>query len=456
MLRTPVGWGLMILVTLQAIATAAIVFMALRAIKDIAADTERMYTLQLESIAAIGGAMREAAKLTDGSSSPVIDDFLERYRSDWEIVSGTSAEAVRFRNDLRRAGESDLSARESEVLTNLKKSLQTGTADNVRQNLALLHGVISNYAAFSSRYAEERQKSARNTLLATGLAATFITGSFGLFIFYTVVPRAKILVERTRQFMESGKHERIGHLGNDAIGLLANALDAGFSAISQREREREEFFAIAAHELKTPLTSIQGYSSLVISHPDAAPLLFRALEVINRQSWRMIRLIDGLFLAMRARAKDLQFTPKPFDFSALIERVLDEMKPFVSDKTFSSQIQKNVRILGDEALLEQALWSLFTSASALASNKTPIHVSFGAEEWHALLLVTIEGDEGSVAEMEDLFKPFRSVELNDTATSPHLTTGLYLCREIVRVHNGQLRAQEVIERQPEFVMELPI
>src|SRR5262245_41179174 len=118
-LRTPVGWGLIILVTLHAIATAAIVFIALRAIKDIAAGTERMYTLQLESIAAIGEAMREAATLTDGSSSPVIDDFLERYRSDWEIVSGTSAEAVRFRNDLRRAGESDLSARESEILTNL-------------------------------------------------------------------------------------------------------------------------------------------------------------------------------------------------------------------------------------------------------------------------------------------------------------------------------------------------
>jgi hypothetical protein len=98
-----------------------------------------------------------------------------------------------------------------------------------------------------------------------------------------------MLIDRVRQFQDTGVHERIGNMGNDAIGVLANALDAGFAAIANRMREREEFFSIAAHELKTPLTSIQGYSSLVMSRPEAGPLLFRALEVINRQSWRMSR-----------------------------------------------------------------------------------------------------------------------------------------------------------------------
>src|SRR5262249_4533444 len=157
--------------------------------------------------------------------------------------------------------------------------------------------------------------------------------------------------------------------GTDAIGVLANAIDAGFAAIANRNREREQFFSIAAHELKTPLTSIQGYSSLVMSRPEAVPLLFRALEVINRQSWRMSRLIDGMLLAVRARTNSLTFTPKQLDLSQLIVRAIDDIKPFVGEKVFSAQIQKNVFILGDEMLLEEAFWSLLTSASALATNQ---------------------------------------------------------------------------------------
>src|SRR6185295_4966830 len=114
-----------------------------------------------------------------------------------------------------------------------------------------------------------------------------------------------------RNFQETGKHERIGDTGHDDIAVLANALDAGFTAIASREREREQFLSIAAHELKTPVTSIHGYSSLLVNHPPRAVDVERALKSINRQSWRLSRLIDALFLAIKARTGKLDFEPKP-------------------------------------------------------------------------------------------------------------------------------------------------
>jgi signal transduction histidine kinase len=296
--------------------------------------------------------------------------------------------------------------------------------------------------------------SGRYWVLASGIIGVLISLTLGVLVYYAVVPRARMLIDRVRQFQDTGDHERIGNMGNDAIGVLANALDAGFAAIANRTREREEFFSIAAHELKTPLTSIQGYSSLVMSRPEAAPLLFRALEVINRQSWRMSRLIDGMLLAVRARSNDLQFIPKQFDMSQLVVRVIDDMKPFVGDKAFSAQIQKNVLILGDEALLEEALWSLLTAASALSTSRSPVNVSFATEEWRAMLIVNIDADGASVPEMEELFQPFRTIEYKN-GDSLRFATGLYLCREIVRIHNGHLRVQQTTSR-PEFVVDLPI
>jgi signal transduction histidine kinase len=294
----------------------------------------------------------------------------------------------------------------------------------------------------------------RYWVLASGVIGALISLTLGVLLYHAVVPRARMLIDRVRQFQDTGVHERIGDMGNDPIGVLANALDAGFAAIANRTGEREQFFSIVAHELKTPLTSIQGYSSLVMSRPEAAPLLFRALEVINRQSWKMSRLIDGMLLAVRARSNDLHFVPKQFDMSQLVVRVIDDIRPFVGEKAFSAQIQKNVSILGDEALLEEALWSLLTSASALSTNRSPVNVSFATEEWRAVVVVGIDADGTSVPEMEELFQPFQSIEYRD-GDSLRFATGLYLCREIVRIHNGHLRVQQVSAR-PEFVIDLPV
>jgi signal transduction histidine kinase len=305
---------------------------------------------------------------------------------------------------------------------------------------------------FLALYAHD-SPNGRYWVLFSGIIGALISLTLGVRLYQAVVPRTRMLVDRVRQFQDTGVHERIGNMGNDAIGVLANAIDAGFASIANRSREREQFFSIVAHELKTPLTSIQGYSSLVMSRPEAVPLLFRALEVINRQSWRMSRLIDGMLLAVRARTNDLTFTPKQFDVSQLIVRVIDDIRPFVGAKAFSAQIQKNVLILGDEALLEEALWSLLTSASALSTNRAPVNIRFATEEWRAVLVVDIDADGASVSEMEELFQPFRSIEYKE-GDSLRFATGLYLCREIVRIHNGRLRVQQV-SAHPEFVMDLP-
>jgi K+-sensing histidine kinase KdpD len=77
-----------------------------------------------------------------------------------------------------------------------------------------------------------------------------------------------------------------------------------------------------------------------------------------------------------------------------------------------------------------------------------------AAEHHAGLTVAIEKAIASLPELQELFLPFRSVEY-ESGTSMRSAIGLYLCREILRIHNGQIRVQQVSEARPEFVVELP-
>src|SRR6185436_5719313 len=154
-------------------------------------------------------------------------------------------------------------------------------------------------------------------LLAIGLAGTVSTLLMGLLVRRAIAPRIRRLVGKVHRFRDLGVVEQIIDTGDDEIAILGNALDTGFSAIAARDRERDQFLAVTAHELKTPITSIYGFASVLAAHPDDRTVAERAIESIRRQSWRLSRLVEHLFLAMRVRAGEFKFQPNPFDFSAL-------------------------------------------------------------------------------------------------------------------------------------------
>jgi signal transduction histidine kinase len=434
------------------IALVLVVF-GIQTISRATADYRHMYNFQFKSVAAIGDVMQEAATLKTGSKSSALDAFYHRYRAEWETASGTTPDAVQFRKELLDAGATTLMRSETQVLDDLKKSLERSNAENIRMDLTTLYDINVGYADLANRYVVSRNRNGRVWLILIGIIGAMLTLFLGLQVRRAIAPRITRLVAYVRDFQESGVHHRIGDTGKDDIALLANALDVGFSAIASREEERAQFLAIAAHELKTPVTSIHGYASLLAQSRQNGGL-HRAIDTINRQSGRLIRLIDALLLAGQARHGKMHFEPSAFNVSALVGRVIQDMEPLLSKKTFVSQIEPDISILGDEALLEHALWSLFTCAAAFAAAEAPLSVGFCKIQHQARLKVDIRPGGRSMPEVQDLLMPFHFVEY-ETGNGVRSAIGLYLCREIVRLHNGCLFIEELSERRPEFLMELP-
>jgi signal transduction histidine kinase len=449
-----VSYRLFLLVACQTAIAALLVGIALRKTAVMAADYRYMYEFQLQSIYAIHRAINEAERLPQGFRSPQLEEFYHRYRTEWEVATGTTPDAIRFRKDLLSAAQFTLPRQENDLMADLGPSIKAGNIDNVRADLAALQAVNLRYFDFANKAVIQDMNSSRSWMVGLGLTGIGLTLFLGLLVRRAIAPRIQRLVEYVRRFQTTGKYDELVEVGRDDISVLASALNAGFSAIAMRNREREQFLTVAAHELKTPVTSIRGYASLLVTHPQQPPQLTRTLEVINRQSWRLARLIETLFLATRIRAGDLNFEPRPLNISALLQRVLDEMETFLSKKAFSTHIAQNVLILGDEGLLEHALWCLLTSASALSSQGSPVEISFGLDGHTAFMKVDIKDAAASVEEIQELFIPFRAIEY-ESGVGVRSAIGLYLSREIVRVHHGQLKVHEVSGAQPEFLMELP-
>jgi signal transduction histidine kinase len=488
LLKLSVGHRLFLLVALQTAIAAVLVVTAMRHVSKMAEDTQYMYRFQLLSIADLGKAQEYAAMLQmftqpDGadlsSRAPramiagligQLEDFDNRYRTQWQVAEGTSNDAKDFRNEVIQAGGSLLIEKEKRVLQYFENSIRglreedpssiasideiRAQAPKVTDAAAALLDVNIKYAEIANDQVSHRARTSRLWLLAIGSIGTVLTLTLGLLVHRAIAPRIRRLVEKVHTFRDLGVNEKVLDTGDDEIAVLGNALDSGFSAIAARDRERDQFIAIAAHELKTPITSIHGFASILADHPDDHAIADRAIENISRQSWRLTRLVEHLFLAMRMRGGQIKFEPKPFDLSELVNRLVSEIKPFFAGQNFSCEVQNSIRILGDEPLLEHGIWSLLSCASAISPGEKPLRVVLVSTPIWARLLVEVSDANLSFHDIESLFVPFGAIQY-ENRSGIRVAMGLYLCKQIVQLHNGRLDVSEKGKSGVQFAMELP-
>lgn len=471
--KVSVGHRLFLLIAVQTAIAALLMVTAIWYLSKTAADTRHMYQSQVLSIADLGHAHRHAAMLqtltrpdaaTLGFQAPTatiaqlvqeLEKFYERYRGHWQTAGGRGEDAIRFRQELLQFGMSDLIEREKSGLQRFEKSIASlrGRADNpssiaepdeiraqapiVRNAIGDLLDVNIEYAEFANQHVLKRARTSRWLLLSIGTLGILLTLALGMHVRGAIAPRIRRLVKKVRQFRDLGVVDKIPDEGDDEIAILGSALDTGFTAIAARDRERDHFLAVTAHELKTPITSIHGFASVLATHPADPVIADRAIDTIRRQSWRLSRLVEHLFLSMRVRGNEFAFEPRPLDFSALVQRSASEIQPFFPGQAFSCEVQPAVTILGDETLLEHALFSLFTCASALSSGERALDVVLDATQVAARLTIDVPGANLSAHDIEALFVPFGAIEY-EKRSGIRAAVGLYLCRQIVQLHSGHL------------------
>ncbi len=463
---------LLLLVVATIVSYAVILGVGLYCMRQIAKDSSFLYRFQLVSIEEIATAYPETSNLRTVllASAPdqwgyrdyyawehslsKLRNFQERYDDQWRTVQGVTEDARRFRADIAESGQSHLLSEESQAFGDFNRELATlddvplkesnvvsltENILNIQRALVSLLGVNSKYASAAHLILSERANLYRIFAVIVSLVSVVLTTILCFNVRSAIAPRIHRLVEKVRHFQERGVNEKIQDTGDDEIAVLANAIDAGFSAIENREKDRERFLAIAAHELKTPITSIYGFSSFLVEHPEEVDERNRAVEVINRQSWRLSRLVEDLFLAVKARSGQLRFRPESVELTSLLKKAAQEVEPFLLKQEIEVNENEKIFVLGDETLLSHALWSLLSQASTLSGATEPLKVNVQRQGTFASIVINLSESNLTDESMQVLFTPFHSVEF-EGQVGARASMGLYLCREIVKLHNGRLNA----------------
>lgn len=232
-----------------------------------------------------------------------------------------------------------------------------------------------------------------------------------------------------------------------------------YSEAQNAIRLREVFLSIAAHELKTPLTTLLGYIFVLQRRLGAAAALNqrdeRALHQINEQGHRLDRLINTLLDVSRIQLGRLAIERQPVNLARLVERIAGELRPQLEKHTLKVCIHAEPIVLGDELRLEQVLHNLIGNAIKYSPEGGPVGVEVNEAGPCAVLAVHDQGIGIPAAAQPRLFTQFFRASNVDPQKISGLGVGLYVVHEIVTLHSGTLTVNSQEHIGSSFFVELP-
>ena len=291
---------------------------------------------------------------------------------------------------------------------------------------------------------------------AIALSASFVVS---FFISRSISGPLARITAASKQ-MASGNYDvHIAIKGEDEVGRLAEAFNQMASEVNTSHRMMKDLLANVSHELKTPLTSIQGFSQAmvdgVVSGPDDVKEYSRT---IHEESNRMRALVDDLMLLSQIESGQVSMQHAHVDIRQLLEQTIERFQFAIRDAGIEARlaVEPIADVHGDERRLEQVFSNLLQNAvrhtprggtiSVSARTLAGGHVSVGVH------------NTGSVIPKEDLprvFERFFQVDRARTRKGGSSGLGLSIVTEIVEAHGGTVRAISSESSGTEFIVILP-
>jgi len=200
---------------------------------------------------------------------------------------------------------------------------------------------------------------------------------------------------------------------------------------------KEQFAAMIAHELRSPLTPIINYAQIVARPNQRREAVVRGTNIIISQARRLTRLASDLLDASRLSSGQFTLVCSTCDVVALVKEVVDQLRPVAPYHTFVVETPDDP-ITGkwDSGRLQQALGNLLDNAIKYSDEGTTITVSAWQNQEKAYVSVHNQGAGIPASDISQLFRPFGRLPAASAQQGSGL--GLYITKSIVEAHRGTL------------------
>ena len=224
------------------------------------------------------------------------------------------------------------------------------------------------------------------------------------------------------------------------------------------EQRKDEFISMTSHELKTPVTSLKGFTN-VLQRRLAKQGDEQGLHYLNRidaQLNKLTKLISDLLDIFRIQTGKLAFQIEAFDLDTLIHETVENVQAATTTHQLLIEGRTGAQVLGDKDRLGQAFINLLTNAVKYSPQANKVLVRLSRDQGQAIVSVQDFGAGIDQAHHQKIFERFYQVTDPNEATYPGLGIGLYISREIVERHHGSLEVESRKGEGATFSVTLPL
>ena len=224
------------------------------------------------------------------------------------------------------------------------------------------------------------------------------------------------------------------------------------------EQRKNDFIGMVSHELRSPLTSISGYIQMLnikaAKNNDAA--IIDISEKAKRQVQRMLTLISGFLDVARMGEGKIKLNLKRFDMAALVKEAEDESLATVTSHQVVFKPVVFTPVEADQDKILQVLTNFINNAVKYSPKDSTIQVACITRNNMAYVSVTDEGMGIAPKDQPHVFDRFFRVESERMNTVKGFGIGLYICKEIIARHGGQIGVNSELGKGSTFWFTIPV
>jgi len=273
---------------------------------------------------------------------------------------------------------------------------------------------------------------------------------------------------------------KIDRIENSIDGLLNNSIEIKFPQDMSRievllknirkmiidnikmaketEDRKNNLVMYLAHDLKTPLTSIIGYISL-LAEADQMPIEQRAkyTKITLDKAYRLEELINEFFEIASYNAKSTLLENNKINLIIMLEQLIDEFYPIFMEKGITCELiaSQEIKIIADSDKLARLFDNLLKNAVNYSYNNTNIRIEIIKQENFITITFENTGDEIPIEKISHIFEKFYRVDVSRGTKYGGAGLGLAIAKNIVELHNGTIDVKSC-DQETIFTVKLPI
>ncbi len=277
----------------------------------------------------------------------------------------------------------------------------------------------------------------RYLILAGGVTLALGTG-LALMLARSLTRPVQAMEQATRAIARGDFSVRVPVTSGDEIGRLGEAINRMSAQLEAYETRRREFLANVAHELRTPLSYIRGYTQALaeglVTEPSERE---RYLKIVHDEAIRLGRLVDDLMDLAQMDEGQMALERQPLDIRVPVEQAVETVRPLAEEKGVALQVDLEAdlpTLEADGGRIQQVVFNLLDNALRHTPPGGAVRVIARAEQGGVTVRVTDTGEGIEPALLPLVFERFQGQRIGGRGL------GLAVVRSIVRAHGGEVGA----------------